>query len=179
MDASLVKDLMVAPVPNYPAPALEKGWGGLGVFELQFRSDGTVSNVVTVLTTDYPLLDETAWTALRQWRSKPKAQSNARLTMTFSSGRHPVTIDPSSSKLLKNVPVHPRPTYPLEARRLRHVGGGLFVMRFRPDGSVEQVVALKSTGRAELDQESIRTFLRWHCLPGFYVTAYIPISFSM
>ncbi len=179
MDASLVKDLLSAPVPYYPEQALQKGWGGLGVFELQFRADGTVKNAATVLTTEHQLLDETACAALRQWRAKPGAQNSARLTMTFSSGRHPVTIDPGSEEALRNIPVHPRPTYPHEARRKRQVGGGLFVLRFQPDGRMKQVVALKSTGHAEIDQECIRTFMRWRCLPGVYVTAYLPISFTM
>jgi len=158
---------------------MDKGWGGLGVFELQFRGDGTVRKVVTVLTTDHRLLDETARAALSQWRTKPRAQIAARLTMHFSSDYDPVRIDPDDKQVLRNIPVHPRPNYPLEARINRWVGGGLFVMRFRPDGSVEQVVALKSTGHAELDQECIRTFLRWRCRPGVYHNAYIPISFSM
>ena len=179
MDASLVKDLLSAPVPYYPEQALQKGWGGLGVFELQFRTDGTVKNAATVLTTEHPLLDEAACAALRRWRAKPGAQSSARLTMTFSSSRHPVTIDPSSEDALRNIPVHPRPTYPLAARLQRHVGGGLFVLRFHPDGRMKQIVALKSTGHAEIDQECIRTFMRWRCLPGVYVTAYLPISFTM
>ena len=99
--------------------------------------------------------------------------------MTFSSRPHPVTIDPGSKEALRNIPVHPSPTYPVEARRLGHVGGGLFVLRFQPDGNMKQVAALKSTGHAELDQECIRTFMQWRCLPGVYVTAYLPISFTM
>ena len=99
--------------------------------------------------------------------------------MAFSSDYHPVTIDPEEDQALANMPVHPAPTYPFEARRQRWVGRGLFVMRFHPDGSVKQVVALKSTDHAVLDQECIRTFSRWHCLPGVYTCAYIPISFSL
>ena len=99
--------------------------------------------------------------------------------MTFSSQHHPVTIDPDGDKALKNIPVHPAPTYPLEARRKRWVGGGLFVMRFRPDGGMEKVVALKSTGHAVLDEEAVRTLLRWRCLPGVYTSAYVPIGFTM
>ena len=179
VDASLVKGLVAAPVPNYPLKALEKGWSGLGVFELQFRADGTVKKVVTVLTTEHQLLDETARMALWQWRSKPHAQSTARLTMTFSSHYYPVTIKPEDKEALKNTPVHPNPTYPFEARQHGWTGTGLFVMRFRPDGSMKQVVVLKSTGKQVLDQECVRTFLRWRCLPGVYETAFIPVTFLM
>ena len=102
------------------------------MFELQFRADGTVKNAATVSTTEHQLLDETACAALRRWRAEPVAQNSARLTMTFSSGRHPVTIDPGSEEALRNIPVHPRPTYPLAARLQRHVGGGLFACAFNP-----------------------------------------------
>jgi TonB family protein len=88
-------------------------------------------------------------------------------------------VDPDNSETLKDIPVHPTPTYPLEARRQRWTGGALFVMRFRRDGSVEQVVTLKSTDKPVLDQECVRTFLRWHCVPGICTTALMPISFSL
>ena len=49
-DASLIDGLIAAPVPNYPAEAAKKDWTGLGVFELHFRSDRSVQDVVTLLT---------------------------------------------------------------------------------------------------------------------------------
>jgi TonB family protein len=80
---------------------------------------------------------------------------------------------------MANVPVHPHPTYPLEALRQLWTGRALFVMRFRPDGIVEHVVALHSTGHPVLDQECVRTLQRWRCLPGVYTTAYIPVVFTL
>jgi TonB family protein len=178
-DASLVAGLITAPVPKYPLEAAEKQWGGFGVFELRFRRDGTVQEVVTVLTTEHKLLDEAARAALLQWRCKPRAQSSARMTMSFSIHHDPVTLNPLGNEALKNIPVHPLPTYPLEARRQWRTGGGLFIMRFRQDGSVEKVVALHSAGHVVLDEECVRTLQRWRCLPGVYVTAYIPVAFTM
>ena len=178
-DASLIKGLTAAPVPKYPAEAATKGWGGLGVFELHFRPDGTVRDVVTVLTTEHQLLDDSARDSLLQWRCQPRALRSARMTMSFSVEHLPVTLSPLGKEVLKNMPDHPLPTYPFEARRQWRTGGGLFVMRFRADGSVEKVVALKSTGHALLDEETTRTLQRWRCLPGVYVTAYIPISFTI
>lgn len=178
-DASLIKGLIKTPLPNYPAIAAKQGWGGLGVFELQFQPDGTVRNVVTLLSTGHPLLDETARASLQQWRCQPRAQWSGRLTISFSTKQHPIQLEPGGDEVRKNFPVHPSPTYPLEARRRRWFGNGLFVMRFRPDGSVAQVVALKSTDHAVLDEEVVRTLRRWRCLPGVYVSAYIPVTFSM
>ncbi len=31
---------------------------------------------------------------------------------------------------------------------------------------------------AALDEETITTLQRWHCLPGVYVDVYVPISFT-
>ena len=177
VDASLVKDLVSTPVPNYPLDALHKKWGGFGVFELRFRPDGTVRDVVTLLTTEHPSLDQTARDALRQWRSKPDGYRSARLTIHFSIHHDTVRVDPKEA--LKEMLVHPHPTYPIEARRFGYTGTGLFVMRFREDGSVEQVVALQSVGKPVLDQECVRTLLRWRSVPGFCRTAYIPITFSL
>jgi TonB family protein len=179
VDASLVQGLVSAPVPNYPVAALKEKWGGFGVFELQFRPNGTVKNVVTLLTTGYQLLDETARAALWQWRSSPAAQNSARLTMRFSTHHRPVTIQPGSVEAISNFPVHPTPRYPAEAQRHGWQGTGLFVLRFREDGSMEKVVTLRSTGHPALDDEGVRTLLRWHCRPGLYMTAYIPITFAM
>ena len=177
VDASLVEGLVVAPVPNYPLEALKKNWGGFGVFELQFRPDGTVKDVLTVLTTEHQLLDQTARAALWQWRSKQAGYGSARLTINFSIHHDNVRVDPE--QVVKDIPVHPYPNYPEEARRNGWTGTGLFVMRFRADGSVQQVVALKSTDKGVLDEECVRTLLRWRCVPRSWKTAYVPITFSM
>ncbi|MDQ3197813.1 MAG: energy transducer TonB, partial [Verrucomicrobiota bacterium] len=120
-----------------------------------------------------------ARTSLSQWRHKPGPPSSGRMTMSFYSRLKPVTLDPLRKENMANVPVHPLPTYPFEARRKGWAGTALFVMRFRQDGSVEKVVALKSTGHPILDEEGIRTLQRWRCLPGVYFTAYIPVIFTM
>jgi TonB family protein len=177
VDASFVKDFVVAPVPNYPMEALEKKWGGLGVFELRFRPDGTVKDVVTLMTTDHELLDQTARSALRQWRCKPGTSSSGRLTMLFSV-RHG-TINVAPDEALKEIPVHPYPTYPKEAVRRGWAGTGLFIMRFRPDGTVKQVVALKSTDNPVLDDACVRTLLRWRSVPGACRTAKVPVTFTL
>jgi TonB family protein len=179
VDASLIDGLVAAPVPNYPVEAVKKDWSGFGVFELRFRPDGTVKDVVTLLTTEHELLDDTARAALWQWRCQPRAQWNARLTISFSTHHRPVTLDPQGKEVKKNMTAHPMPTYPLEARRMGWGGTALLVMRFRADGSVEKVVALRSSGHPVLDDECVRTLQRWHCRPGVYATAYIPVTFTM
>ncbi|MBA3607706.1 MAG: energy transducer TonB [Chthoniobacterales bacterium] len=114
-DASLIKGLVKTPLPNYPAIAAKQGWGGLGVFELQFQPDGTVRNVVTLLTTGHPLLDDSARASLRQWRCQPGVQRSGRLTISFSTKQHPVELEPEGDEVRKISRCTPRP--PTRMRR--------------------------------------------------------------
>lgn len=179
VDASLISGLVVAPVPNYPKIAVREGWGGLGVFELRFRRDGSVKEVTTLLTTEHQLLDETARASLAKWRCRPGSLSSGRLTISFSSHHDASVQKPLSRGAMANLLVHPMPTYPFAARLNRWEGAGLFVMRFREDGSVEKVVALRPSGNVVLDEECVRTLGKWRCRPGVYVSAYIPVNFTM
>jgi TonB family protein len=180
-DASFVAGLIATPLPNYPAEAVEKKLSGRGVFELHFRPDGTVGEALTVLTTGHRLLDETARAALLQWRCKPGAQRSARMKMSFldAASRDEVVVKPGGDEARGNLVYAAHPSYPSEARRQRQTGYGVFVLRFRPDGTVSDVVALKSTGSTILDHECLSTFRLWHCRPGAYTTIQVPIRFTM
>jgi TonB family protein len=63
------KGLVYSPTPEYPKEALKKHWGGLGIFEVQFRRDGLPSAVFVTLSTGHKELDESVTSTLRQWRS--------------------------------------------------------------------------------------------------------------
>jgi outer membrane biosynthesis protein TonB len=78
--------------------------------------------------------------------------------MDFSVHHDTVRVDPE--RVLKEIPVHPYPTYPIEARRQGWTGTGLYIMRFNPDGSMNEVVALKSAGKPVLDEECVRTLMQ-------------------
>lgn len=68
-----------------------------------------------------------------------------------------------------------RPDYPIEACWQRETGYGVFILRFRPDGSVSEIVALKSTGIPALDRQCLATFRLWRCRPGVHTTIQVPI----
>jgi TonB family protein len=71
-----------------------------------------------------------------------------------------------------------RPEYPIEARRLRLTGAGVFAMHVRPDGTVSSVEVLKSTGHAILDQAAIAAFRQWRFHAGTVTKVTTPIRFT-
>jgi TonB family protein len=174
------KGLTSTPVPGYPKEALKNGWSGIGLFQLHFAADGSVSEVETLISTDHQLLDETARTALAQWRCQPHAHRAAMITMSFRAKKadEPVSLK-NESEGKANFVFAAHPSYPLEARRLRVIGAGIFMLHFRLDGIADKVVPIRSTGSPILDRECISTFLRWRCVPGAIRAAYVPINFTM
>ena len=54
-----------------------------------------------------------------------------------------------------------QPVYPLEARRSRTEGTGLFRLYVDERGKVTEVAVLKSTGDKALDFESVRALQQW------------------
>jgi TonB family protein len=78
----------------------------------------------------------------------------------------------------KKLAIHaPRPEYPLKLRSLE--GRGVFMMNVRPDGTVESVDIMKSTGHSELDQLGVAAFLKWRFRPGNVTKVKIPLEFRM
>lgn len=182
MDASFVRDLIEAPVPNYPEEAARKSWSGIGVFEIRFRPDGTVEKVIINLTTGHQLLDNTARASIMRWRCKPGAQPDASITISFTTGVGLVEVKPdddTGSEKRRNMLRADRPLYPYVARREGWGGYGVFVIRFASDGSATNVVTLKSTGHLILDNEAMATFRQWRCRPGVYTTVVVPINFTV
>ena len=183
VDLSKMKGLTYSPLPKYPKEARQHSWGGLGIFELHFKGDGTVSGVLVLLSTDHKLLDEAAKAAVTQWRCKPGSPRVAMVTVFFQTGAQSQAAnsitDMDGERKRGNLTYAPRPYYPLEAR-LNHWGGaGIFVLHFKPNGTVSSVIALKSTGHQVLDDECGATFFQWRCRPGAYTVIEVPIHFTV
>src|SRR6516164_2532508 len=60
------------PRPKYPEEARARHLTGSGLFALHIRTDGSVERVDTIQSIGYPILDDAATTAFRQWRFHPK-----------------------------------------------------------------------------------------------------------
>ena len=177
-DAKYLTGLTATPVPGYPQEAVRKSWTGHGVFELRFQPDGRVKEVLVILTTGHATLDETARDALLRWRCRPGAILRARMMMSFTSGTGLLRISPEDRAAVENAITANLPHYPSEAVRQRWEGSGDFVIRFSPSGNATDVVLLKSTGHALLDNEAITTLRTWRCRDGVCGMIIVPITFT-
>jgi TonB family protein len=82
---------------------------------------------------------------------------------------------------LKLEPVYnaPRPEYPEAARKQHLEGAGVVAIHIKPDGSVESVRVVKSTGYKILDDAAIRGFSRWRFRPRSLKVVTVPIQYAM
>jgi hypothetical protein len=172
------------PVPAYPKEALEKNWGGAGLFQLYFDKAGSVKKVEVMISTDNQLLDHTAVGELNQWKCHPGAVSSAMITMIFRTHKSDKPVDlgkDPGEKNKGNFLSAPHPLYPLAARRLGLAGCGLFMLHFQDDGKCDKAVPVYWIGRAGeiLAHECVSTFLNWRCVPGKYHLILVPISFTL
>jgi len=71
------------------------------------------------------------------------------------------------------------PAYPFELRTFHVEGSGLFLLHVRPDGSVQSVDTVRSTGNSILDGSAKAAFLRWRFRPGRSMSVKMPITFSL
>lgn len=71
------------------------------------------------------------------------------------------------------------PDYPIEARRARIAGSGVFEMRIDPKtGSVKGVLVVQSTGSQILDWAVVRAFSRWRFKPRVVTAVWSPVIFT-
>ena len=173
------KGLTITLVPGYPEEARKNGLGGTGLYQLHFNGNGVVTGLEVLISTEHKLLDQTATAALRQWRCRPGALSEARITMVFRANKSDELVafkNPEEKK--SNFLSTPRPRYPSPVLGHRATGSGIFMLRFRPDGAVDTVAPVRSTGSAAIDKECIATFSRWRCVPGAFRIVTIPVTFT-
>ena len=70
--------------------------------------------------------------------------------------------------------------YPIEARRARITGSGVFEMRIDPKtGRVKGVLVVQSTGSQILDWAAVRGFSHFRFKSGAIIAAWAPVKFSL
>ena len=72
-----------------------------------------------------------------------------------------------------------KPEYSFAARSHWLEGRGVFLLTVRPDGSVQSVDVLKTTGHSELDEAAVAAFRQWRFKPGAVTKVKIPMDFTM
>lgn len=59
------------PSPGYPLKARENNWEGVTVLKILVQADGKIGEVTVLESSGYPLLDQVAVKAVKQWRYRP------------------------------------------------------------------------------------------------------------
>ncbi len=88
-------DFSQNPPPSYPSEALRNGWKGEVLLRLTIHLDGTVSQVVVVKSSGYPILDEAAVKAVRSWRGVPTMQGGEPIVAQWEL---PIRFRPKQTK---------------------------------------------------------------------------------
>jgi TonB family protein len=117
---------------------------------------------------------------LRLVRSMTRIAIVSALTLALTASADAQTPTPAIVvRPAKDVAIYaPKPDYPLAARSRHLQGSGIFLLHVRPDGTVEGVDVIKSTGHSELDQSGVAAFLKWRFRPGVNEVE-IPLEFTM
>ena len=60
--------------PDYPVLARKRGWEGNIVIQIETDADGKVASLEVLKKSEFPVLNERAVSAVRQWRTRPLAK---------------------------------------------------------------------------------------------------------
>lgn len=97
-------------------------------------------------------------------------------TAAWSDG-HTSTV--SDEELMQYATASPGPAYPEEAQKAKRGGSGLYELRINPRGAITDVVVLKSSGSAVLDNAAKRALLKWRFKPAIFTRVRLPVSWSV
>lgn len=141
---SVAMEMVLAPVSNSPAKA-------------QAASSATATSKSAAAKTEpaHP----NASPAAQQTQTTPAASPAAAGP---SSGAPAFSLPSSEAHGLNN----PKPAYPRMSRRLNEQGQVVIRVLVATDGSPQQGEVKTSSGYDRLDQEALRTVLRWRFVPG-------------
>ena len=185
-------DWLLAPKPNFPARALQKGSEGSVRLKLLFAQDGSVTSAELLKTSGDATLDESARNAVLKWKLKPATIKQSDLT----KGRDELIEFKQEALLAAVYPDRtayfgswehtewwmfaPFPSYPLSERRLRHTGTVILYGKIVQDGHVMDIRVLTSSGYPELDQCAVAALRLWRAHKKYAGTQFkVPIRFRI
>ena len=85
----------------------------------------------------------------------------------------------SDEELIRYAVASPGPGYPEEAQKTKITGSGLYELRINKAGATTEVVVVKSSGSAVLDNAARSTFLKWRFKPAIFTRVRVPVSWSV
>jgi TonB family protein len=104
------------------------------------------------------------------------AQAADKTTAVWRDG-HTSTL--SDEELVGQALESPTTPYPKEAREAKTTGSGLYELRINQAGAVTEVVIVKSSRSAVLDNAAKTTFRKWRFKPGRIASVRIPVAWSV
>jgi TonB family protein len=150
--------------PLYPRDARVHRLEGAGIFQLSIdRESGAVTDVATIKTTGWILLDRSAIAAFRKWRFVRHTVSKVNMPVNFGLvGKQGDQLKDAR----RNAIVSPVPTYPFDAWRYNVGGLGAFQLVVNYEtGVVQDVKVIETTGDGHLDKAAITAFRKWRFRP--------------
>jgi TonB family protein len=106
----------------------------------------------------------------------PVALAAEKTTAVWSDG-HTSTV--SDEELMRYAVSSPGAAYPEEAQKAKIAGSGLYELRISKAGATTEVVIVKSSGSAALDNAAKNAFLKWRFKPAVFTRVRIPVSWSV
>jgi TonB family protein len=104
------------------------------------------------------------------------ALASEKTSAVWSDG-HTSTV--SDEELMRYALASPGPSYPEEAQKTKITGSGLYELRINKAGATTEVVVVKSSGSAVLDNAAKSTFLKWRFKPAIFTRVRVPVSWSV
>ena len=85
----------------------------------------------------------------------------------------------SDEELVRYALASPWPAYPEEAQKAKLTGSGLYGLRINKAGATTEVVIVKSSGGAVLDNAAKNAFKKWRFKPAIFTRVRVPVSWSV
>lgn len=85
----------------------------------------------------------------------------------------------SDEELVRYALASPGPAYPEEAQKAKLTGSGLYELLINKAGTTTEVVIVKSSGSAVLDNAAKSTFRKWRFKPATFTRVQVPVSWSV
>ena len=79
IDPTPILDNLKNPKPVYPKIAIQRGWQGTCILELEVLNDGTVGSIKLLKTSGRKLLDQSAIKAVRYWNFTPATKKGKNI----------------------------------------------------------------------------------------------------
>jgi TonB family protein len=97
-------------------------------------------------------------------------------TAVWSDG-HTSTV--SDEELMHYALASPGAPYPEEAQKTKTTGSGIYELRINKAGATTEVVIVKSSSSAVLDNAAKNAFQKWRFRPGIFTRVRVPVIWSV